>query len=120
MSLAFRIVRFTVEYTPQTKQWEGEGTFDFPDPIRIDRKRKPVVDVALRSFELQFMASGNRLEYYFSQELVNLDISTTEDHGSGTVKAKALLAVGNPAAVPHFHYQGHIEALVIADLDDAK
>ncbi|MEV8017924.1 hypothetical protein AB0O76_16595 [Streptomyces sp. NPDC086554] len=115
MALAFKIIRFNgIEGSCQS-QTVNEESFKFDFPIRRDWNDHPIVDVALKYFDIEYLNGGQPLEYVVNRELAKVELEDS-GHDSGTVKATVQIRPVNPAAAPSFGYRATIHALVIADL----
>lgn len=114
MALAFKVVRFTLTGNCQETQQDQES-FKFDFPIRRDWNNHPIVDVALKHFDIEYLNGGAPLEYVVNRELVKVGLEDS-GHDSGTVNASVLIRPVHPAAAPSFGFRATVHALVIADL----
>jgi hypothetical protein len=111
MSLALRVVTFDITEQSQKEEWSHHQDIELPGEILRDTHDKAVVDVALKSFEFEFVGG----EHFIMREYVNLEVSN-EGHSSCRVKARARWNTVNPSANSSIKFRGRIEALVIADM----
>jgi hypothetical protein len=74
--------------------------------------------VALKSFELRY---SDEVDHWVNGERIKLEVSSTEGHRSCIVKASAWWHSRSPELFPSgYDFQGTIQVLVIADLEDQK
>ncbi|ASU83202.1 hypothetical protein CDO52_10820 [Nocardiopsis gilva YIM 90087] len=118
MSLAFYTVRFDIPVTTSTDNWVKEERFDFSKRIRWDDHHHACVDVALKSFDLQYLTDGRVYEYLLGRENIRLDLDPGRGHGDGSVTLTVQLRPMAPQARLDIGFKGYVEALVIADLWD--
>jgi hypothetical protein len=115
VALTFKVVRFdNLEGNCQSEK-TAEKSFTFDFPIRRDWNGHPIVDVALKYFDIEYLNGGAPLEYTVNRDLVKVELEDS-GHDAGTVKATVLIRPVNPAAAPLFGFRATIHALVIADV----
>ncbi|GAA0449106.1 hypothetical protein [Streptomyces olivaceiscleroticus] len=118
MSLGFQIVTFRIPAPPCGESFEDSESFKFDNPIAWERRGRPNVDVALRTFDLRFLSNGSDHEYAVGREFVKLDVSTNRGHRDGVVNLEVQLRPMSPPGRPDLGYKGLVEALVIAEVLD--
>ncbi|MBB5122573.1 hypothetical protein AF335_27125 [Streptomyces eurocidicus] len=92
----------------------GSGTFALPGKVRLDDDNQPIINVALKSFVLEY---ERPLEYGIGHQHIKLDLPTGGKK-SGMVSAKLQLRPATPDR--NWLFKGSVTALVIADLVDGS
>ncbi|MEU7135766.1 hypothetical protein [Streptomyces sp. NPDC046261] len=92
----------------------GSGNFNLPGRVRLDDDNQPIINVALKSFVLEY---ERPVEYSIGHEHILLSLPTGGKK-SGMVSAKLQLRPASPGR--DWVFKGNVTALVIADLVDGS
>ena len=109
-SVELREVVFDIPEKSQEKEWSGHQDVQMYGKIDKDADDNPIVDVMLKSFNLQFDR-----EHFVEQQYVELDIER-KGHQACRVDAKAWLRTINPTGNRDIKFSGRIVAVVIAQV----
>ncbi|MEX2985975.1 hypothetical protein [Streptomyces sp. C36] len=119
MPIAFKTVTFEVNRAPMAGAYIKPQGFAVPGTVRRNEKGKPVLQVALQSFEMEVLVDGNPSHCSMALDQVKLELvpSTNEDD-DGAVRL-TLLRRNHPNDArnnPPWGFRGVVTALVIADI----
>ncbi|MEH6373773.1 hypothetical protein V7793_05365 [Streptomyces sp. KLMMK] len=118
--LAFRKYTLPIQSTQAASVARVTHSVEFPSKIRKDEHDNKVVDVLLKGFDLQVRWDARPEDFQIGAQRVNASWRSS-GHTSGEVVVEAQLAPRpDEARNQNWTYQGTVEVLVIADLEDTK
>ncbi|OKI01009.1 hypothetical protein A6A06_19260 [Streptomyces sp. CB02923] len=111
MALAFRTVAFEIDVRGTGEKFTSERLVKFDEAIRRDGHRNLVIDVALQSFDVEFVQqNGTNNERPWGRGVVKFDVNSGRDDSQVAVEVSLRDIDTND------YWRGKVVALVIADL----